>query len=85
MEFVGNHAAGGCPGVKFSFAISHYAIHISLTIIGRVKKLIYLVRLQVLMAANMKMTVIWDVALCSLIETDRHFRGFYCLHHQGDE
>jgi hypothetical protein len=23
--------------------------------------------------------VFWDVALCSLVEIDRHFRGAYCL------
>jgi hypothetical protein len=33
----------------------------------------------------MKMTVFWDVALCSLIEIYRLSRGAYCLHHQGDE
>jgi hypothetical protein len=32
-----------------------------------------------------KMTVFWDVAPCSLVEDYRHFRGAYCLHHQGDE
>jgi hypothetical protein len=26
-----------------------------------------------------------DVEACSLIYTDRRFRGFYCLHHQGDD
>jgi hypothetical protein len=34
---------------------------------------------QVLTAANMKMTVCWDVALCSLVETDRRFRGAIAL------
>jgi hypothetical protein len=33
----------------------------------------------------MKMTVFWDIAPCSLVETGRHFRDVYCLHHQGDE
>jgi hypothetical protein len=32
----------------------------------------------------MKMTVVWDVVLCCLVEIDRRFRGAYCLHHQGD-
>jgi hypothetical protein len=32
----------------------------------------------------MKITVFWDVALCSLVEIDRCFRGAHCLHHQGD-
>jgi hypothetical protein len=31
----------------------------------------------------MKMTVFWDVALCSLVEIDQSFRGAYCLHHQN--
>jgi hypothetical protein len=31
----------------------------------------------------MKITVFRVVALCSLVEVDRRFRGTYCLHHQG--
>jgi hypothetical protein len=31
----------------------------------------------------MKMSIFRDVALCSMVETDRRFRGAYCLHHQG--
>jgi hypothetical protein len=27
---------------------------------------------------------VWDVAPCSLIETNRRFGGAYYLHHQGD-
>jgi hypothetical protein len=41
-------------------------------------------KFRVLTVASMKMTVFWDVAPCSLVETDRHFRGTNCLHHQGD-
>jgi hypothetical protein len=33
-----------------------------------------LVRFQFLRAASMKMTALWDIALCSLIEVDRRFR-----------
>jgi hypothetical protein len=33
----------------------------------------------------MKMAVFWYVAPCSLVDTDRCFRGAYCLHHQGDD
>jgi hypothetical protein len=40
------------------------------------------VRFQVITAASMKMTVFWDIAPFSPVETDRHFRGAYCLHHQ---
>jgi hypothetical protein len=36
-----------------------------------------------LILIKMKMAVLWDVAPCSLVETDRRFRGAYCLHHQG--
>jgi hypothetical protein len=43
------------------------------------------VRFQVLTALSLNMTVFWDVAPCSLVEVDRHFRGAYGLHHQGDE
>jgi hypothetical protein len=32
----------------------------------------------------LKMTVFWDVAQFTLVETDRRFRGDYCLYHQGD-
>jgi hypothetical protein len=32
-----------------------------------------------------KMTVVWDVARCSLVETDRRFRGAYCLHHRPED
>jgi hypothetical protein len=42
------------------------------------------VRFQVLTVANIKMTVFWEVAPCSLIEIERRFRGAYCLHRQGD-
>jgi hypothetical protein len=31
------------------------------------------------------MAVFWDVASCSLVETDRSFRGMYRLHHRGDD
>jgi hypothetical protein len=34
---------------------------------------------------EMKMTVFWDVAPCSLVEVYRRFRCAHCLHHQGDE
>jgi hypothetical protein len=39
------------------------------------------------MEASMKMAVFWVVALCSLVKTDRRFRGrpTCCLHHQGDD
>jgi hypothetical protein len=38
---------------------------------------------SVLTAKSVKITVVWDIAPCSL-EVDRRFRGAYCLH-QGDE
>jgi hypothetical protein len=36
------------------------------------------VRFQVPKAASMNMTVFWYVALFSMIEDDRRFRGAYC-------
>jgi hypothetical protein len=42
-------------------------------------------RFQVLTATCMKMAVLWDVALCSLVDIDRCFRGAYCLYYQGDD
>jgi hypothetical protein len=38
-------------------------------------------RFQVLAARRMKMTVIWDVAHCSLAEVYKRFSGACCLHH----
>jgi hypothetical protein len=35
------------------------------------------------MKQSWKMTVFWDAAPCILVESDRPFRGAYCLHHQG--
>jgi hypothetical protein len=37
------------------------------------------------MAVSMKMAVFWVVALCRLLRVCQHFRGLYCLHHQGDD
>jgi hypothetical protein len=31
------------------------------------------------------MAIIWEVAPCSLIDTDRRFRGTYCLHYSPDD
>jgi hypothetical protein len=31
----------------------------------------------------LKVVVLWDIASCSLVNTDLLFRGAYCLHHQG--
>jgi hypothetical protein len=40
-----------------------------------------MVRFQVLTADIMKITVLWDVAPCSLVEVYRRFRGACCPHH----
>jgi hypothetical protein len=40
------------------------------------------VKLQVLTVQSMEMTVMWDVAPCSLIGINRRFRGAYSLNHQ---
>jgi hypothetical protein len=41
------------------------------------------VRFQVLTAVSMMFRIVfWDVLPCKII-VDRHFRGVYCLHHQG--
>jgi hypothetical protein len=33
----------------------------------------------------MQLAVFWDAAQCSLVDTDRRFRGTYCLHYQGPD
>jgi hypothetical protein len=37
---------------------------------------------QVIITGQMKMTVFWDVALCSVAETDQRSWGAFCLHYQ---
>jgi hypothetical protein len=32
-----------------------------------------------------QVAVFWDVASCSLVDSDQRFRGAYCLHHQGND
>jgi hypothetical protein len=36
---------------------------------------------QVLTATNVKIAIVWDVALRSLIDTERRFKESYLLHH----
>jgi hypothetical protein len=45
--------------------------------------IIFIERFQVLTAACMKMTIFWDVALCSLVEISRRFESSYCWHYQN--
>jgi hypothetical protein len=33
---------------------------------------------------NLKMMAFWDIALCSLVEVYRRFRGAYCLHRRDE-
>jgi hypothetical protein len=42
-------------------------------------------RFKVLTVMSMKMDVFWEVALYSLVDIDRRFRGAYCLFHQDYE
>jgi hypothetical protein len=35
-------------------------------------------------AKTMKISVLWDVAPCCLVDIDRRFRGAYCLHYKGE-
>jgi hypothetical protein len=41
-------------------------------------KMSMFVRFKVLTVVNMKMTVLWDIAPCSLVGVDRRFRRAYC-------
>jgi hypothetical protein len=43
------------------------------------------VRFQVLTTASMTMTVLWEDALCSLVDVYQRLKGACCLYHQGDE
>jgi hypothetical protein len=40
---------------------------------------------QVLTAASMKITALWDIAPSSFVEVHRRFRGAYYLENEGDE
>jgi hypothetical protein len=48
-----------------------------------IKNRFKVVRIQVFMAATIKMRAFCDIALCSL-GVDRHFKGAYCLNHHPD-
>jgi hypothetical protein len=41
--------------------------------------------LNIVNAYCLKMVVFCDVAPCGVLDIDQHFRGAYCLYHQGDE
>jgi hypothetical protein len=59
-----------CFKIQFFFVLENIKIH---------------VEFYVLTTASTKLTAFLDVAPYSLVEVDRHLRGEYCLHHQGDE
>jgi hypothetical protein len=42
------------------------------------------VTFQVLAAASMNMTALWNVQTHSLVEVVRRFRAVYCFHHRPD-
>jgi hypothetical protein len=48
-------------------------------------KICYLVRFQVPMVMNMKMTVFWDITAYGVTEINWHFRVSFCLHHQASD
>jgi hypothetical protein len=43
----------------------------------------FMIRSTVQITADLKMAAFWDVAPCNLVDTNRRFRGAYCLHHHG--
>jgi hypothetical protein len=47
------------------------------------KGTVWAVRVNVLMAASMKITAFWNVTPCSLVEVGRRFRRTYCIYHQS--
>lgn len=42
-------------------------------------------RFEVLVVVSMSVTIFWDVAQCSVVDADKHFRRAYCICHQGVE
>jgi hypothetical protein len=64
-----NSLFGQCPLYKNCYHMNKFCV----------------VRFQVITVVSVKMTAFWDVALCSLVEVDQHFRGVYCLHHHPDD
>ena len=42
-----------------------------------------LMRIGVVMAVNIKITVLWDAIPCQLVVSYQHLRGIYWLHFQG--
>lgn len=40
---------------------------------------------EILMTVSVMVAVLWDVALCDLVESDLCFTGAYCLHHHPDD
>jgi hypothetical protein len=74
-------AAAEWKDLSFTLAIIFNALNISVF----VRVLFNSVRFQVLMAANTKMTVCWDLAPCSLVAVYRRFGGAYCSHYQDGE
>jgi hypothetical protein len=55
--------------------------HEKLTIQKEKKEENFELKFQVFMVMYMTITVFWDVAPCSLVESYQRFRGAYCLHH----
>jgi hypothetical protein len=55
----------------------------------KVSSLIYInkhsARFKVLTEVSMKMIAFWDIAPCSSVVVDRHFKDAYCHYHQGDD
>jgi hypothetical protein len=42
-------------------------------------------RFEVLTTSSVKMSLLWAVVPRRVINTNRRFRGAYCLHHKGDD
>jgi hypothetical protein len=49
------------------------------------KTITSMVIFQVLMAASIKMTVLWDAVPCSVVEVYQYFRGACCLSHYPND
>jgi len=68
-------------GMKTSNLVDAYIVIPSLFVLKYSKH--SHVGFEVLMAVTVKIAVLKNVMLCSVVRVDNHFREAFCLHYQG--